>query len=141
MAKTNGLEKMSYAELVEAEGQIARLKIEKQNSERTEVRQKLLAMAKQHGFEISDLFGKGGGRTEISRPKEPGEYLDRPRPHAPLDDGRDQGRQVKKGRFPDLISWPGPTVHRRMCGEDMRASTGSARHPQLHRGVLRGCPR
>ena len=62
MAKTNGLEKMSYAELVEAEGQIARLKIEKQNSERTEVRQKLLAMAKQQGFEISDLFGKGGRR-------------------------------------------------------------------------------
>jgi DNA-binding protein H-NS len=59
MAKMNGLEKMSYAELVEAETQIARLKIEKQSAERAEVRQKLIDMAKQHGFEIGELFGKG----------------------------------------------------------------------------------
>ena len=59
MARTNGLEKMSYAELVEAETHIARLKIEKHNAERSEVRQKLMDIAKQHGFEISDLFGKG----------------------------------------------------------------------------------
>ena len=39
MARMNGLEKMSYAELVEAEGQIARLKAEKQSAERAEVRQ------------------------------------------------------------------------------------------------------
>lgn len=59
MARLNGVEKMSYAELVEAELQIARLKIEKQNAERAEVRQKLIDMAKQHGFEIQDLFGRG----------------------------------------------------------------------------------
>ena len=59
MARMNGLEKMSYAELVEAEGQIARLKAEKQNTERAEVRQTLIDMAKSHGFEISDLFGRG----------------------------------------------------------------------------------
>jgi DNA-binding protein H-NS len=59
MARTNGLDKMSYAELVEAESQIARLKIEKQNAERAEVRQKLIDIAKQHGFEINELFGKG----------------------------------------------------------------------------------
>ena len=58
MARMNGLDKMSYAELAEAEVQIARLKIEKQNSERAEVRQKLVDVAKEHGFEISDLFGK-----------------------------------------------------------------------------------
>ena len=56
----NELERMSYAELVEAESQIPRLKIEKQNAERAGVRQKLMDMAKQHGFEIGDLFGKGG---------------------------------------------------------------------------------
>jgi DNA-binding protein H-NS len=59
MAKLNGLEKMSYAELAEAEVQIARLKIEKQNAERIAVRQKLTDMAKEHGFEIHELFGKG----------------------------------------------------------------------------------
>ena len=60
MARMNGLERMTYAELVEAEGQIARLKIGKQSAERAEVRQKLMDMAKQHGFELSELFGKGG---------------------------------------------------------------------------------
>jgi len=59
MARMNELERMSYAELVEAESQITRLKIEKQNAERAGVRQKLMDMAKQHGFEIGDLFGKG----------------------------------------------------------------------------------
>ena len=59
MARTNGLEKMSYAELVEAESQIARLKIEKQSAERAAVRQKLIDIAKERGFDIHDLFGKG----------------------------------------------------------------------------------
>src|SRR5262245_32875249 len=59
MAKLNGLDKLSYAELVEAENHIARLKIEKQSAERAEVRQKLADMAKEHGFDLRDLFGKG----------------------------------------------------------------------------------
>jgi DNA-binding protein H-NS len=62
MAKTNGLEKLSYAELVDAEAQIARLKIEKQNAERAAVRQKLTDLAKDAGFDIHELFGKGGRR-------------------------------------------------------------------------------
>jgi DNA-binding protein H-NS len=66
MARMNGLEKMSYAELVEAESQIAQLKIGKQNAERAEVRQKLIDIAKEHGFEISDLFGKGGRKGKGS---------------------------------------------------------------------------
>lgn len=59
MARVNGLDKLSYAELVEAEAQITRLKIEKQNAERAAVRQKLIDTAKAAGFEVSDLFGKG----------------------------------------------------------------------------------
>src|SRR5262245_18199098 len=59
MARTIGLEKMTYAELVEAERRIAGLKIEKQNSERAEVRQKLTDIAKAAGFDIHDLFGRG----------------------------------------------------------------------------------
>jgi DNA-binding protein H-NS len=59
MARTNGLEKMSYAQLSEMEMQIERLKAEKQNAERDTLRQRLTAMAKEHGFDIHELFGKG----------------------------------------------------------------------------------
>ena len=59
MAKINGLEKMSFAELAEMEAQIERLKSEKQNAERSALRQRLVDIAKQHGFDIHDLFGKG----------------------------------------------------------------------------------
>ncbi len=59
MARTNGLEKLSFAELSEMEAQIERLKAEKQNAERNALRQKLIDIARQHGFEIHELFGKG----------------------------------------------------------------------------------
>jgi DNA-binding protein H-NS len=59
MAKINGLEKMSYAELADMEAQIERLKSEKQNAERSALRQRLVDLAKEHGFDIHDLFGKG----------------------------------------------------------------------------------
>jgi DNA-binding protein H-NS len=59
MARINGLEKMSYAELVETETRIARLKAEKQGAERARVRQKLVDIAKEHGLDIHELFGQG----------------------------------------------------------------------------------
>ena len=59
MARASGLEKKSYAELAEMQVQIERLKNEKQNAERSSVRQKLIDMAKQAGFEIQELFGRG----------------------------------------------------------------------------------
>src|SRR5438045_1781116 len=52
-------EKMSYAELAEMEAQIQRLKIGKQSAERAELRQRLSDMAKEQGFDIHELFGKG----------------------------------------------------------------------------------
>jgi len=69
-------EKMSYAELTEMEAQIQRLKIEKHNAERTEVRQRLTDLAKQQGFDIHELFGKarkGKGTVAIKYrdPKNP----------------------------------------------------------------------
>jgi DNA-binding protein H-NS len=60
MARQSNLEKMSFAELAKMESRIQQLKIDKQNSERTALRQKLTDMAKQHGFDIHDLFGKRG---------------------------------------------------------------------------------
>ena len=59
MARNADVDKMSYAELADMERQIARLKIEKQNAERLELREKLTDMAKQHGFDIQELFAKG----------------------------------------------------------------------------------
>lgn len=60
MARTsNSLDNMSYAELAQMEARIARMKVEKQNAERAELRGRILTMVKEHGFEISDLFGKG----------------------------------------------------------------------------------
>ena len=61
MASMNSLDKMSFAELGEMEREIDRVKATKRNSERAEVRAKLVAMAKEHGFEIRELFGKGSG--------------------------------------------------------------------------------
>ena len=55
----NSLDSMSFAELAQMQARIERLKVEKQNSERNELRQRIIAMAKEHGFEISDLFSNG----------------------------------------------------------------------------------
>jgi DNA-binding protein H-NS len=57
---------MTYAELTDMERRIARLKAEKQESERAAVRQKVIEMVKAHGFDIRELFdgrrrGKGKG--------------------------------------------------------------------------------
>jgi DNA-binding protein H-NS len=71
MAKINGLEKMSYAELSDVEAQIERLKIEKQNAERNAVRQRLVDLAKEHGFDIHELFGKGRKRTVAVKYRDP----------------------------------------------------------------------
>jgi DNA-binding protein H-NS len=75
MVKFNSLDKMSYAELARVEMEVARLKIQKQNSERAEIRQKAIAMARAHGFELDELFGKGGkGKVAVKYrdPKNPG---------------------------------------------------------------------
>ena len=67
MAKNNNLDKMSYAELADMEREIERLKVDKRNSERAAVREKLIAIAKQSGFEISELFGKGNrGKRSVA---------------------------------------------------------------------------
>ena len=56
---SNSIDTMSYVELSRMETRIARLKIEKQNAERSELRQRVLAMVRERGFEIGDLFGMG----------------------------------------------------------------------------------
>lgn len=61
---------MSYAELTELEGKLASLKAEKQSQERAALKEKLTAIAKDAGFDIYDLFGRGrGGKGGKVAPK------------------------------------------------------------------------
>jgi DNA-binding protein H-NS len=59
MAKLNGIDKMSYAELAQLRTQIDRMMVEKQNAERVALRQKLADMAKEHGLSLEEVLGKG----------------------------------------------------------------------------------
>ena len=76
MAKINGLEKMSFAELAELRNHVARLMVEKQSSERAALRQKMTDMAKEHGFDIRELMdgrnkGKGTVAVKYRDPRNP----------------------------------------------------------------------
>jgi DNA-binding protein H-NS len=59
MARSKNLENMSFTELAAMQARIERLKVEKQSAERAAVRQKLIDMAKEHGFDIHELLGRG----------------------------------------------------------------------------------
>ena len=72
MPRTNGLEKKSYSELVELRLRIDRLMAQKQNAERAALRERMTAMAKEHGFDLRELLdgrrkGKVGGVAVTSR--------------------------------------------------------------------------
>ena len=71
MARNGSVDNMNFAELSELEARIGKLKIEKQNTEREAVRDKIIAMAKEAGFDAHELFGKGGrgGRGGKIAPK------------------------------------------------------------------------
>jgi DNA-binding protein H-NS len=81
MAKMNGLEKLSYAELAELRQRIVRLMAQKEGAERSTVRERISAFAKQHGFEVRELIdgrrkakgkGKRGGvAIKYRDPKNP----------------------------------------------------------------------
>ena len=78
MAKTD-INRMSYAELTKLETRLASLKAEKQSQERAAIKERLTAVAKQAGFDIHDLFGRGrggkGGKVapKYRNPKNPAE--------------------------------------------------------------------
>jgi len=54
--------KMSLKELQELELKVKKVKLSMQERSRSELRQKLEAMAAQAGFKLSDLFGGCGGK-------------------------------------------------------------------------------
>jgi DNA-binding protein H-NS len=67
MARSKNPENMSFAELAAMQARIERMKIEKQGAEREAVKQKLMDIAKEAGFDIRDLFGgrKGKGKVAV----------------------------------------------------------------------------
>ena len=71
MAKSTSLDKMSFAELTAMQAEISRLKAEKQNTERNALRQKLTDIARQHGFDIHELFGRGRKGTVAVKYRDP----------------------------------------------------------------------
>jgi DNA-binding protein H-NS len=69
MAKANGLDKLSYADLAAMRLRIERLMARKQNLEKVALRDQISALAKKHGIDLRELLqvrGKGrGGRVAI----------------------------------------------------------------------------
>ena len=64
--KDNLLDKMTVKELVELKRKVESMIVVRQDRERIEVREKIQAMAKEHGFEVTELFAGGrarGGRA------------------------------------------------------------------------------
>jgi DNA-binding protein H-NS len=74
MARSKNIENMSYSELAAMQARIERMKIEKQNAERAAVKQKLLDIAKEAGFDIHDLID--GRKGKGTRGKVAAKYRD-----------------------------------------------------------------
>src|SRR4026209_2849555 len=60
MGRNGDFEKMSYAELAKMRAGIERAKIGKQGAERAALKEKLTNIAKEAGFDLHELFSKGG---------------------------------------------------------------------------------
>ena len=62
MAAANGLDKMSYAELLKLQERIEAAIAAKRIEDAASTKEQLRAMAEKAGFSLNDLFGKRGGR-------------------------------------------------------------------------------
>ena len=60
--KDNALEKLTVKELVDLKRRVEAAMVIKQDRERIEVKEKIQAMAKEHGFEVTELFSARGGK-------------------------------------------------------------------------------
>jgi DNA-binding protein H-NS len=59
MPKMKSLDKMTHGELVALRLRVDRLMVQKQDSDRAALREKMSDMAKAHGLTIQEVFGKG----------------------------------------------------------------------------------
>ena len=63
MARTNGLDKLSVAQLLDLQKRIEAAIVERKAEEAREVKQKMQALAQKSGFSLAELFGgKRGGK-------------------------------------------------------------------------------
>jgi len=70
MVKINTLQKLNYAKLAELRLRIDRLMVQKQNSERAALRERMTALAKEHGFDLRELLDgrrKSKGKAKAKR--------------------------------------------------------------------------
>jgi DNA-binding protein H-NS len=67
MARTKTLQNMSPTKLGAMQTRIAHIKIKKQSAERSAVREKILKIAKDAGFDIGELFdSRKGKRSKVA---------------------------------------------------------------------------
>ncbi|HEY1242059.1 MAG TPA: H-NS histone family protein [Bryobacteraceae bacterium] len=69
MARTGDIEKMSLIELKEMETRIARLVIQRREEERAALKEQIAALAREHGFDVRELVGRGKGGNGSVAPK------------------------------------------------------------------------
>jgi DNA-binding protein H-NS len=62
MARVNGLEKLSYAELLDLKNRVEAALVERKAAEAREVKAKMQALADQSGFSLNELFGARGAK-------------------------------------------------------------------------------
>lgn len=63
MARTNGIDDLSHAQLLELQGRIEAAIVERKAEDVRDVKEKLQALAEKSGFSLAELFGsKRGGK-------------------------------------------------------------------------------
>ena len=67
LAKVNGLDKLTYAELLDLRSRIDTAIVERQGAEKLAIAKKLEAIATDSGFTLNELFGKKSGRKASAR--------------------------------------------------------------------------
>lgn len=67
MSKFNGLEKMSYKDLLSLKDRVAAAIVARQAAEKVELKRRLEEMVSQSGFDVSDIFGGRGGARKGSK--------------------------------------------------------------------------
>lgn len=76
MARVNGLEKLSYAELLDLQKRVEIALVERKAAEAREVKSKMQALADKSGFSLNELFGgarggkRGGVAVKFRNPKD-----------------------------------------------------------------------
>ena len=67
MARSKNIENMSFAELTAMQARIEKAKVGRQSAERAALKKKMADLAKEHGFDMRELFDgrKGKGKVAV----------------------------------------------------------------------------